>query len=583
MNEAKKTNAKKDVALRLASYFLRYKFRVLVCFVLMIVSNALALLGPYLTGQAINAIDAQSGVDFDAVILYCALMAGFYVLSSALSYLLSVLMIKLSQKIIRSMRQDVFDKILSLPVGYLDKMQAGDLINRVSYDIDTINASLSNDILQAATGIITVVGAFAGMLLVSPWLLCVFVLTIPLSVLITVKRSQAVRPLFRKRSATLALLNGYSEEMLSGVKTVKAYGIQERCVEKFKDKNAAAVNAFYDADYYSSLIGPSVNLINNLGTVLISTAGALMYIYGKIMIGDISSFLLYAKKFSGPINEYANIMGEIQSALAAGERVFRLMDMDSESDSQDAVELDEVKGDVAVQNVDFGYTPDKTVLEDISFFAKSGQSIAIVGPTGSGKTSLVNLLMRFYDADSGSITVDGTDIKKFTRKSLRKAYSMVLQDTWLFEGSIFDNIAYGKEGATLEEVQRVADEAHIGDFIRSLPDGFDTVLTDGGVNLSKGQRQLITIARAMLSPAKMLILDEATSNVDTGTELLIRDAMSRLMKNKTSFVIAHRLSTIKNSDLILVIKDGRIVERGTHADLLAANGFYANIYMAQFE
>lgn len=582
-DNGKKNFARKDVALRLVSYFMRYKFSVLICFALMLISNALALLGPYLTGEAINAIDAQGGVDFDAVIMYCALMAVFYIVSSALSYLLSVLMIRLSQKIIRSMRQDVFDKILSLPVGYLDKMQAGDLINRVSYDIDTINASLSNDILQAATGIITVIGAFVGMLLVSPWLLCVFVVTIPLSVLITIKRSQAVRPLFRKRSATLAELNGFSEEMLSGVKTIKAYGRQVQCVDKFRFKNADAVNAFYDADYYSSLIGPSVNLINNLGTVLISTAGALMYIYGRIKIGDISSFLLYAKKFSGPINEYANIMGEIQSALAAGERVFRLLDLESESDCEDAVILDDVKGDVKVCGVDFGYTPDKTVLENIDFTAERGQSIAIVGPTGSGKTSLVNLLMRFYDVDNGSITVDGTDIRRFTRKSLRNAYSMVLQDTWLFEGSIFDNIAYGKDGATLDEVQKVANEAHIGDFIRSLPDGFDTVLTDGGVNLSKGQRQLITIARAMLSPAKMLILDEATSNVDTGTELLIRDAMSRLMQGKTSFVIAHRLSTIKNADLILVIKDGRIVERGTHEKLLSANGFYANIYMAQFE
>ena len=578
-----KKSFKKDVVVRLASYFLRYKFSVAVCFVLMIVSNALALLGPYLVGCAINAIDLSGGVDFDAVFMYCALMAVFYVCSSVLSYVLSVMLIKLSQKIIRSMRQDVFDKILSLPVGYLDRMQAGDLINRISYDIDTINASLSNDILQAASGIITVIGAFIGMLLVSPGLLLAFIITIPLSVIITVKRSRSVRPLFRKRSASLAKLNGYSEEMLSGVKTIKAYGRQEVMIKNFNHRNKEAADAFYNADYYGSLIGPSVNLVNNLGTVLISTAGALMYISGAILIGDISSFLLYAKRFSGPINEYANIMGEIQSALAAGERVFRLLDARSEKDLKDAVALGMPEGKVEFSSVSFGYAKEKRILHDISFSAESGKCVAIVGPTGGGKTSIVNLLMRFYDPDEGEIKIDGTNIKHFTRSSLRAAFCMVLQDTWLFEGTVFENIAYGKRGATAEEVEAAADAAHIGDFIRSLPDGFNTVLTDGAVNLSKGQRQLLTIARAMLSPAKMLILDEATSNVDTATELLIRDAMNELMKGKTGFVIAHRLSTVKNADIILVVRDGRIIERGKHEELIEKGGFYNSIYMAQFE
>lgn len=579
----KKTD-RRAVAVRLAKYFARYKFSVMFAFLLMLGSNLFALLGPFLTGKAINAIDLENGVDFQAVIFYCSLMAVFYVVSGVLSYILSVVMIKLSQKIVKSMRKDVFDKILSLPVGYLDKMQAGDLINRISYDIDTVNASLSNDILQAATGIIIVIGALIGMIAVSPLLLCVFVITIPLSVFITVQRSRAVRPLFRKRSGKLAQLNGYSEEMLSGIRTIKAYGAENSMISHFAAKNKEAVDAYYAADYMASLIGPSVNFVNNFGTVLISTAGSLMYLFNMIMLGDISSFLLYARKFSGPINEYANIMSEIQSALAAAERVFRLLDEKPEGfDDTAEQELETPRGDVTFEHVRFGYDPEKVIIKDLSFEAKAGQTVAIVGPTGAGKTTLVNLLMRFYDPQGGRITLDGKDIQEYTRRSLRAAFSMMLQDTWLFEGTIRENIAYGKVGATDEEVREAARQANIADFIEALPDGYDSEVTDGGTNLSKGQKQLMTIARAMLSPAHLLILDEATSNVDTRTELLIRGAMDRLMQGKTCFVIAHRLSTIKNADLILVVKDGDIVERGKHEDLLAKGGFYSEIYNAQFE
>ena len=575
---------RRAVAARLAKYFMRYKFTVIAAFLLMLGSNLFALLGPLLTGKAINAIDLKTGVDFQAVFFYCALMAVFYVVSGVLGYILSVVMIKLSQKIVKSMRKDLFDKIIALPVGYLDKMQAGDLINRISYDIDTVNASLSNDILQAATGIVTVIGALIGMLAVSPALFGVFAITIPLSVFITIKRSRSVRPLFRKRSGKLAQLNGYSEEMISGIKTIKAYGREDDMIAHFADKNKDAVDAYYAADYYGSLIGPSVNFVNNFGTVLISTAGSLMYLFDMIMLGDISSFLLYARKFSGPINEYANIMSEIQSALAAAERVFRLLDELPEGANDEATEdLTDPRGDVSFEHVRFGYDPEKVIIKDLSFDAKAGQTVAIVGPTGAGKTTLVNLLMRFYDPQGGRITLDGKDIKDYTRKSLRAAFSMVLQDTWLFEGTVRENIAYGKVGATDEEIRKAAENANIADFIDALPQGYDTPVTDGGVNLSKGQKQLMTIARAMLSPAHLLILDEATSNVDTRTELLIRDAMNRLMQGKTCFVIAHRLSTIRNADLILVVKDGDIVERGKHEELLAKGGFYSEIYNAQFE
>lgn len=575
---------KKAAMVRLLRYFLSYKWRVLAAFLLMVGSNLFALLGPWLSGAAIDAIDLETGVDFAAVGFYCLWMAIFYVASSALSYLLTVLMVRLSQTIVRAMRQDVFDKILTLPVGELDRVAAGDLINRISYDINTVNASLSNDILQAATGVITVIGAFIGMVLTSLPLLGVFVITIPISVFITVKRSRTVRPLFRRRSAKLAELNGFSEEMLSGLNTIRAYGREEEICAKFDEKNTEAADAYYAADYYGSLIGPSVNFVNNLGTVLISTAGSFFYLFGMISVGNISSFLLYARRFSGPINEFSNIMGEIQSALAAAERVFRLLDAPPEApDSPEAEELTDVRGDVCFENVHFSYDGERTILSDLSFDARAGQTIAIVGPTGAGKTTLVNLLMRFYDPQGGRILLDGKDVRSYTRRSLRAAFTMVLQDTWLFEGTIFENIAYGKEGATRAEVERAAREANIADLIEGLPQKYDTMVTDGGVNLSKGQKQLMTIARAMLSPAKLLILDEATSNVDTRTELLIRGAMARLMEGKTSFVIAHRLTTVRNADLILVVNGGDIVESGRHEELLRRGGFYSEIYNAQFE
>ena len=582
--EGKSPRGKKQALRRLTRYFLQYKGMVIAAFILTVAGNLLALLGPWLSGEAIDAIGLQTGVDFPAVFLCCALMAAFYALSSALSYALSVLMIHLSQRIVRAMRQDVFDKILSLPIGSLDRMQAGDLINRISYDIDTVNASLSNDILQAAAGIISIAGAFVGMLLISPALLGVFLLTVPLSVLVAYKRSKKMRPLFRRRAAELAKLNGFSEEMLSGLKTIKAYGVEAPIEGKFADANRAAADAYYEADCYGSMLGPAVSLIGNLGTSLIGAAGTLMFVFGRMSLGNINAFLQYARKFSGPINECANIVGEIQSALAAAERVFRLLDAPSEpADLPDAAVPEKVRGDVEFSHVRFGYSEDVTVISDLSFSAKAGQTVALVGPTGAGKTTLVNLLMRFYDPQGGCIRLDGKDIRTYTRAGLRACFSMVLQDTWLFDGTIFENIAYGREGADEEDVRRAAREANIASFIESLPLGYQTPVTDGGVNFSKGQKQLMTIARAMLSDAPMLIMDEATSNVDTRTELLIHDAMAKLMRGRTCFVIAHRLSTIVGADLILVVRNGDIVEFGRHEELLQKKGFYAGMYGAQFE
>lgn len=571
--------------LRLGQYMLQYKWMLGLAFVCTLGSNLFALIGPKLTGLCIGAIEPGKGrVDFETVFYYAAWMAGFYLVSAAMSYGLQVLMLTISRKVVYRMRQDVFEKLLSLPVGYFDVHQTGDIISRISYDIDTVNASLSNDLVQLLTTVITVVGALLMMVTISPRLVLVFAFTVPLSIFMTKYLTGRTRPLFRERSASLGVMNGFVEEMITGQKTLKAYGREEYTQERFDRKNKDAVEAYYRAEYYGSVVGPCVNFINNLSLSLISVFGALLYLAGRMSVGDISSFVLYSRKFSGPINEAANIFSELQSALAAAERVFRLLDEESEpEDSPGAETLSQVKGNVKLEHVSFGYEPGKPIIRDLSLEAEPGRLVAIVGPTGAGKTTLINLLMRFYDADSGRLSVDGKEIRQLTRKSLREAYAMVLQDTWLFHGSIYENLSYGKAGATRQEVEEAARAAHIHSFIMRLPQGYDTVLTDEGANISKGQKQLLTIARAMLLDAKMLILDEATSNVDTRTEQQIQRAMRRLMEGKTCFVIAHRLSTIENADLILVVNNGEVVEQGTHRQLMERGGVYRRLYEAQFE
>lgn len=575
----------KGTILRLGKYMWEHKWLLLLAFICTMGSNLFSLIGPKLTGLSIGAIELGRGaVDFQRVFYYAAWMAVFYVISALMSYGLQVLMLTISRRVVYRMRQDVFEKLMTLPVGYFDVHQTGDIISRISYDIDTVNASLSNDLVQILTTVITVVGALIMMMTISPKLVLVFAFTVPLSIFTTKRITGTTRPLFRQRSTKLGELNGFVEEMISGQKTLKAYGREEYTQRRFDGKNKAAVDAYYKAEYYGSIVGPTVNFINNLSLSLISVFGALLYLAGSMSIGNISSFVLYSRKFSGPINEAANIFSELQSALAAAERVFRLLDENPEApDREEAEELTNVKGDVRLEHVQFGYVPGRTIIHDLSFQASPGKLIAIVGPTGAGKTTLINLLMRFYDPDNGQILVDEKPTDSVTRKSLRRAYAMVLQDTWLFYGSIYENLAYGKEGATKEEVEAAAKAAHIHSFIKRLPEGYDTILTDEGTNISKGQKQLLTIARAMLLDAKMLILDEATSNVDTRTEKQIQKAMLKLMEGKTCFVIAHRLSTIENADWILVVNDGEVVEQGTHKELMAADGFYRHLYNAQYE
>ncbi len=584
----------KGILLRLGKYVLRQWPLFISAIAFTLLSNQLSLLGPKYSGAAIDAIELSGGVDFSAVWENVAKMAVCYIVSAVLSYFLAVIMVHLSQRIVYSMRKELFEKLNTLPVGYFDTHPTGDIISRISYDIDTINSSLSHDLVQVMTSIYTLVGSFIFMWNISKPMILIFVFTIPASILFTRYRSKKVRPLFSERSKKLGELNGFAEEMLSGTGTIEAYGKQEVISRRFNNRNDEAMEAYYRAEYYGATLGPSVNFINNLSMSLIAILGGILYMLsvgGKvdeaslffITLGGVAQFVQYSRKFTGPINEFANILHEFQSAFSAAERVFRIIDEEPEpADAPDARELEKVEGFVEVDDVSFGYTPEKTILKDVSVTAKPGRTVAIVGPTGAGKTTIINLLMRFYDVNSGEIRMEGIPSVKIKRSDLRRAYTMVLQDTWLFHGTIFENIVYGRENATLEEVKTAAKAARIDKYIESLPEGYDTVLSDDGVNISKGQRQLITIARAFLSDAPMLILDEATSNVDSRTEIKIQEAMSELMKGRTCFVIAHRLSTIQNADTILVVLDGTVAEQGTHEELMRLGGFYSTLYNSQF-
>ncbi|MBO6157906.1 MAG: ABC transporter ATP-binding protein [Firmicutes bacterium] len=586
-NQGKKEKPKdaRGALRRILNYLMVYKYVVLLLILATFLSNLGNLMGPNYAGKAIDAASKGVGqVDMPVVVRYALLMLAFYVGGSVLNFLVSIGMMRVGRKIARNMRRDVFAKLHRLPVGYFDKNLAGDIISRVSYDIDVVTMSLSADVVQIVTSLVTVIGSFLMMCRISLPLVACMAFTIPASILFTRYRGRKTRPLYSKRSAAYGEMNGFTEEMFSGQKTILAYAHEKQVCENFSRINHQAADAYNAADGMGMTMGPTVGMLNNIGLAAIGMGGAIMYMYSIVTLGQISSFILYSRKFSGPINEIANIINEIYSALAASERIFQLLDQPEEvADIYGAKELTDVQGDVEAEHVNFGYVPGKTILHDFNLKAEPGQTVAIVGHTGAGKTTMINLLMRFYDPDSGTIRVDGNNQKEYTMESLRRSYAMVLQDTWVFAGSIYDNIAYGKEGATMEEVVAAAKAARIHNYVMRLPQGYDTRISEDGGNISKGQKQLLTIARAMLYNTHMLILDEATSNVDTSTERQVQKAMRSLMKGKTCFVIAHRLSTIQNADKILVMEHGDVVEQGTHESLMAAHGTYYKLYTSQFD
>ncbi len=593
-----KTNRKKRdnkrIFLRLGKYVIKQWHLFIPAVVFTLLSNQLALLGPKYSGAALDAIELSSGVDFDTVWNNVIKMIICYGVSAILSYILSVIMIHLSQKISYKMRKELFEKLNTLPVNYFDTHHTGDIISHLSYDIDTINSTLSHDLIQVMTSLYSVIGSLIFMWQISRPMILIFAFTVPVSVLFTRYRSKKVRPLFSKRSKKYGELNGYAEEMLSGARSIQAYGKQDTISDRFNSKNDAAMNAYYDAEYNAALLFPTINLINNISITLVAIFGGILYMYSTngtflessiffITIGGVAQFVQYSRKFAGPINEFSNILHEFQSAFSAAERVFAILDEQPEPlDSDDCITLTEIKGKIEIKDLTFGYSAEKPVLKNINITANPGKTIAIVGPTGTGKTTLINLLMRFYDTNTGEICLDSVSTKRIKREDLRQAFTMVLQDTWLFHGTVYDNIRYGKENASDEEIKNAAKSARIDRFIESLPYGYETVISDDGINISKGQKQLITIARAFLSNTPMLILDEATSNVDSRTEILIQQAMNDLMKGKTCFIIAHRLSTIQNADTIIVINNGEITEQGNHNELINSGGFYNSLYNSQF-
>lgn len=577
-----KVTNKAYVYKRLWNYLMRYKYRLFVALIFTVLSNGFSLIGPYLTGQTIGAM--ENGVDFENVFLYGSLMVIFYILSALLIYMISVMMIRISKAVVFEMRQDVFNKLNRLPIKYFDNNQTGDIISRMTYDIDTINQSLASDVIALFTSFLTIIVSLTVMILTAPLLVLIFAFTIPLTIVLTTILSKVVKQKFRIRNKKLGELNGFSEEMITGIQTIQAYVIEHDVKEDFDYINSETRDASYEAGYYSTAVMPSVGFISNLSMALVGVFGGILYIRNMMTLAILTSFTLYSRRFSGPINQLSGLFAEIQSAFAAAERVFQVLDSEEEvKDSEDATDYDPNGGNIHLKDVAFSYDGQTTVLDNINVEAPEGKVVAIVGPTGSGKTTLVNLLMRFYDPQQGGIVIDGQSVLSFKRDSLRKAFSMILQDSWVFYGSVHDNIAYGNKHVSREDVIRVAKAAQIHDFIESLEEGYDTIIKHDGTSISKGQKQLIVIARAMLSESKMLIFDEATSNVDTETEMKIHQSMKSLMKDKTTFVIAHRLSTIQDADLIMVIHFGKMIELGNHQTLLENRGFYASLFNSQFE
>lgn len=584
MGPKEKVKDSKSTLKRLWSYLALQKVKLAAVFLLVLASSLFNLSGPYLIGKAIDSmIGGKAGVDFQRLFTITITMLIVYGLGALATWLQTYMMVGVAQSTVRELRKDLFEKLQTLSVRFFDRQPHGELMSRLTNDVDNVNNTLSQSTTQIFSSIITVTGSLGMMLWLSPVLTVLSLISLPLGMMLTRKVAETTRSYFSSQQKELGELNGYIEEIISGQKVVKSFGREKLVLDHFKEINRSFTKVGIQAQIFSGIIPPMMNVVNNLSFAIVTGAGGLMAVKGVVTVGVIASFLNYSKQFARPISEIANQFNMIQSGLAGAERVFEVINEISETSEQsDGELLPDLTGEVVFENVSFGYEKDLPVLKNISLKASKGKTIALVGPTGAGKTTIINLLTRFYDIDQGAILVDRKDIRTVHKDSLRSALGIVLQDTYLFSDTVRENIRYGCLTATDEEVEAAARLANADLFIQRLPLGYDTVLTEDGGNLSQGQRQLLTIARAILADPAILILDEATSSVDTRTEMQIQKAMLELMKGRTNFVIAHRLSTIREADEILVINGGEITERGNHNQLISQKGFYYNLYQSQF-
>ncbi|MFA4032314.1 ABC transporter ATP-binding protein [Blautia stercoris] len=582
----------KGAMLRLLKYMERYKFRLILMVIFAIGGTVFNIIGPKILGKAttelysglISKINGRSGIDFDKIIKILFGVMCLYVVSSVLSFIQGFIMTGISNDVTYNLRKDISKKINKIPMKYFESRTHGEILSRITNDVDTLQTGINQSITQLITSATTLIGVLVMMLSINVWMTLVALLILPVSMFIISKVMKHSQKYFQDQQKYLGEVNGQVEEIYSGHTVVKAFNKEDDVINEFEKTNEKLYSSAWRSQFFSGIMMPIMQFVGNLGYVMVALFGGFMVIKNKIEVGDVQAFFQYIRNFTQPIQQIAQVTNMLQSSAAASERVFEFLDVEEEDQmAEDPVSINQIEGNVSFEHISFGYDPSKIIVHDFNADVKAGQKVAIVGPTGAGKTTMIKLLMRFYDVNSGEICIDGHNVKDFNRMELREMFGMVLQDTWLFHGTIMENIRYGRLDATDEEVIAAAKAAHAHHFIMSQPGGYQMELNEETSNISQGQKQLLTIARAILADNKIMILDEATSSVDTRTEERIQKAMDNLMKGRTSFVIAHRLSTIRDADLILVMKDGDIIEQGTHESLLAKNGFYANLYNSQFE